>query len=78
MGDTPKTNPTKTYVSLQERVAAEQLKLVASCDATEQWRPMGTASIRTIIADLLLCTDEGKLYSTWHEETAGQVGRRHS
>ena len=36
MGDTPKTNPTKAYVSLQERVAVEQLRLVASCDAAEQ------------------------------------------
>jgi hypothetical protein len=78
MDDTPKTNQAKAYVSLEERVAVEQLKLVASCDAAEQWRPMGTASLRTILADILLCTDAGKLYSTWHEEAVGHLGRRYS
>ena len=39
---------------------------------------MGTASLRTILADILLCTDAGKLHSTWHEEAVGHLGRRYS
>ena len=78
MDDAQKTNQAKAYVSLEERVAVEQLKLVASCDAAEQWHPLGTASLRTILADILLCTDAGKLYSTWHEEAVGHLGRRYS
>jgi hypothetical protein len=66
-----------SYVALEERVAVDNLRLVAS-SAAATWKPMGTVSLRTIITDILLCTNEGKLVSTWKEEGAGYLGRRYS
>ena len=69
-----------TY-TLKERVSLKNLRLLASCPAAVAWRPVGTVSLRTIIADIILCTvnmedsvDEGILTSHWHEEPGGTVG----
>ena len=66
-----------SYVALEERVAVDNLRLVAGSTAAK-WKPMGTVSLRTIITDILLCTNEGKLVSTWREEGTGYLGRRYS
>ena len=67
-----------SHVALEERVAVENLRLVAS-SAAARWKPTGTVSLRTIISDILLCTNEsGTLVSTWKEEGSGYLGRRYS
>ena len=66
-----------TYVALEERVAVDNLKRVASSAAAKLCKPSGTVSLRTIITDILLCTDEsGRLISAWREEGTGYLGRR--
>ena len=67
-----------SYVALEERVAVGNLKLVASSAAAKLWKPTGTVSLRTIISDILLCTESGTLTSTWREEKLGYLGRRYS
>ena len=66
---------------LVERVAVKNLRRIASCPAAE-WRPASSVSLRTIITDILLCTDEqrneGKLLSLWREESTDYRGRRYS
>ena len=49
------------YVALEERVAVDNLKRVASSAAAKLWKPMGTVSLRNILTDIILCAEEGKL-----------------
>ena len=67
-----------SYVALEERVAVDNLRLVASSTAAKLWKPMGTVSLRTILADIILCAEEGKLVSLWTEEAPNYAGRRYS
>ena len=66
---------------LVERVAVKNLRRIASCPAAE-WRPVSSVSLRTILTDILLCTEEqgseGKLLSLWREESPDYRGRRYS
>ena len=50
-------------MALEERVAVDNLRLVASSTAAKLWKPMGTVSLRTILTDIILCAEEGKLVS---------------
>jgi hypothetical protein len=64
---------------LVERVSVANLRQLASCPAAEEWCPTGTTvSLRTIIADILLCCDKDELCSYWEEERDGSRGRRYS
>ena len=64
---------------LKEPVSIANLRLLASCPASEQWCPAGTAvSLRTVIMDILLCCDDGHLISRWEEEEEGAKRRRYS
>ena len=69
------------HVTLVERVAVKNLRRVASRPAAE-WKPASSVSLRTIINDILLCTEEngceGKLLSLWREEGVDYRGRRYS
>ena len=67
-----------SYVALEERVAVGNLRLVASSTAAKLWKPMGTVSLRTILTDIILCAEEGKLVSLWTEEAPNYAGRRYS
>ena len=51
------------YVALEERVAVDNLRLVASSAAAKAWKPMGTVSLRTILTDIILCAADGELVS---------------
>jgi hypothetical protein len=46
-----------TY-TLRERVSLKSLRLLASCPAADAWRPAGAVSLRTIITDIILCTED--------------------
>ena len=67
-----------TYVALEERVAVSNLRLIASSAAAKAWKPMGTVSLRTILTDIILCAEDGKLVSLWAEEAPNYAGRRYS
>ena len=67
-----------THVALEERVAVSNLRLIASSAAAKMWKPMGTVSLRTILADIILCAEDGKLVSLWAEEAPNYAGRRYS
>ena len=66
---------------LVERVAVKSLRRIASCPAAG-WRPASPVSLRTILTDIRLCTEEqgseGKLLSLWREESPDYRGRRYS
>ena len=65
------------YVALEERVAVSNLRLVASSPAAT-WKPTGTVSLRSILTDISLCAEDGKLVSLWAEEAPNYAGRRYS
>ena len=67
-----------TYVALEERVAVSNLRLIASSAAAKLWKPMGTVSLWTILTDIILCAEDGKLVSLWAAEALNYAGRRYS
>ena len=65
------------FTILRERVATEVLSSVAGRKAS--WQPKGgSASLRTILCDVLACCSEGVLVSAWTEESQMHRGRRYS
>ena len=64
-----------SYVALEERVAVSNLRLIASSAAAKMWKPMDTVSLRTILTDIILCAEDGKLVSLWAEEAPNYAGR---
>ena len=66
---------------LNERVNVKLIEEVARSELGA-WRPHGGPRLRTILADVLACCQEGELTSAWREEDMavefGVLGRRYS